>query len=132
MRACLSYKAHNRGLPATPRDGADVEIIGLLKSTLRFITRLPEEYFPYKTVTTSSGKGGELHACMQSSRRGPLRAQGKEKKLPACRRKTRPGIETERGICCSKNVRFLIDGLRACLGVVVAAGVPYMCIRIYK
>ncbi|PFH35082.1 Amylo-alpha-1,6-glucosidase [Besnoitia besnoiti] len=51
-----SDKAHNRGLPATPRDGAAVEIIGLLKSTLRFVTMLPEEFFPYKTVTTSAGQ----------------------------------------------------------------------------
>nr|CEL76447.1 TPA: glycogen debranching enzyme, putative [Toxoplasma gondii VEG] len=51
-----SEKAGNRGLPATPRDGAAIEIVGLLKSTLRFVTRLPESVFPYKTVTTSSGQ----------------------------------------------------------------------------
>ncbi|KAL8448053.1 hypothetical protein Emed_004052 [Eimeria media] len=43
-------KAGNKGQPATPRDGAAVEIIGLLKSALRFVTHLPEEVFPYSSV----------------------------------------------------------------------------------
>lgn len=48
-------QAHNKGIPATPRDGAAVEIIGLLKSTLRFVSSLPPEIFPYCSVVTPDG-----------------------------------------------------------------------------
>eukprot|EP00922_Rhytidocystis_sp_ex-Travisia-forbesii_P065765 GHVS01097680.1.p1 GENE.GHVS01097680.1~~GHVS01097680.1.p1 ORF type:complete len:1836 (-),score=266.89 GHVS01097680.1:358-5865(-) len=50
-----SHKAGNKGQPATPRDGAPVEIVGLLKSTLRFVNDLPIDVFPHKDVTLSNG-----------------------------------------------------------------------------
>ncbi|KAL8426778.1 hypothetical protein Efla_003372 [Eimeria flavescens] len=50
-----SEKAGNKGQPATPRDGAAVEIIGLLKSALRFVSRLPEDVFPHRSVVLENG-----------------------------------------------------------------------------
>jgi len=53
-----SAKAGNKGLPATPRDGADIEITGLLKSTLSWLDRLSTKgHFPFKGVqATVNGK----------------------------------------------------------------------------
>ncbi|GAA5860325.1 hypothetical protein JCM8547_003463 [Rhodosporidiobolus lusitaniae] len=53
-----SAKAGNKGLPGTPRDGAPVEITGLLKSALRWLAELSaQSKFPHKSVTaTIDGK----------------------------------------------------------------------------
>mmetsp|Transcript_12022 Transcript_12022/g.12090 ORF Transcript_12022/g.12090 Transcript_12022/m.12090 type:complete len:430 (-) Transcript_12022:15-1304(-) len=49
-----SPKAGNKGVPATPRDGASIEIIGLLYSSVDFFAKLFEEgKFPYQGVTLS-------------------------------------------------------------------------------
>ncbi|KAM9325243.1 glycogen debranching enzyme [Gastrophryne carolinensis] len=46
-----SERARNRGIPATPRDGSAVEIVGLSKSTVRWLTGLSEKgMYPYKGV----------------------------------------------------------------------------------
>lgn len=51
-----SVKAHSKGIPGTPRDGAVVEINGLLKSCLRFVIDLHERgLFQYTEVTKSDG-----------------------------------------------------------------------------
>jgi glycogen debranching enzyme len=50
-----SERAKNRGIPATPRDGAAVEIIGLLESTLRWLASSHEEgVYPFPGVTVGS------------------------------------------------------------------------------
>jgi glycogen debranching enzyme len=46
-----SEKAGTKGVPGTPRDGAPVEITGLLKSTLRWLDDLASSgQFPFKGV----------------------------------------------------------------------------------
>lgn len=51
-----SQKAGTKGVPGTPRDGAPVEIIGLLKSTLRWVSELVEQgKFPFKGVKATIG-----------------------------------------------------------------------------
>lgn len=58
-----SEKAGNKGLPATPRDGAPVEITGLLKSTLTWLDQLSAKgQFPFKGVDAT---GGFHNACVQ-------------------------------------------------------------------
>ncbi|KAK6484196.1 glycogen debranching enzyme-like isoform X1 [Huso huso] len=47
-----SERARNRGMPATPRDGSAVEIVGLSKSAVRWLVQLhKEKLFPYAAVT---------------------------------------------------------------------------------
>lgn len=48
----------NRGIPATPRDGAPIEITGLLKSTLRWLTSLHSKgLYPHAGVQLLSPNG---------------------------------------------------------------------------
>lgn len=50
-----SEKAGTKGVPGTPRDGAPVEITGLLKSTLRWLNELSGcGKFPFKGVEANS------------------------------------------------------------------------------
>eukprot|EP00743_Colponemidia_sp_Colp-15_P009529 GILK01010423.1.p1 GENE.GILK01010423.1~~GILK01010423.1.p1 ORF type:complete len:1716 (+),score=307.25 GILK01010423.1:79-5226(+) len=51
-----SQNAGNKGVPTTPRDGAPIEIIALLKSTLDWVTTLIKaNKFPFSEVTLESG-----------------------------------------------------------------------------
>ncbi|KAF7223093.1 glycogen debranching enzyme isoform X2 [Nothobranchius furzeri] len=44
-----SERARNKGMPATPRDGAAVEIVGLCKSAVRWVVELhAKKLFPYE------------------------------------------------------------------------------------
>ena len=52
-----STKGKNKGLPATPRPGANIEIIALIYSSLDFIINMGKNnYFKYKSVTLSNGE----------------------------------------------------------------------------
>jgi glycogen debranching enzyme len=50
-----SQRAGTKGVPGTPRDGAPIEITGLLKSTLRWLDQLSTAgKFPFKGVKATS------------------------------------------------------------------------------
>lgn len=50
-----SEKAGTKGIPGTPRDGAPIEIVGLVKSTLRWLDGLVRGgMFPFEGVVASS------------------------------------------------------------------------------
>jgi len=52
-----SVKAGSKGFPGTPRDGAPVEMIGMLYSTVRWLAQLYEQgKFKYEGVTLPDGK----------------------------------------------------------------------------
>lgn len=51
-----SERAGTKGIPGTPRDGAPVEITGLLKSTLSWLDKLASKgQFPFKGVEADTG-----------------------------------------------------------------------------
>ena len=51
-----SEKAGNKGLPATPRHGADIEIVGLSFAVLKFLdSSYKSRVFRYDSVVNSSG-----------------------------------------------------------------------------
>ncbi len=56
-----SEKARNKGVPATPRDGADVEIVGMVRSAVRFLDEAHSRgIYPYEGVDVNDGKSGKL------------------------------------------------------------------------
>lgn len=58
-----SEKAGSKGIPGTPRDGAAVELQGLLKSSLRFVNKMHKEgKFPYTEVEKPDGSKISLEA----------------------------------------------------------------------
>uniref|UniRef100_A0A8P4KHV3 Glycogen debranching enzyme n=1 Tax=Dicentrarchus labrax TaxID=13489 RepID=A0A8P4KHV3_DICLA len=56
-----STKAQNKGIPATPRDGSAVEIVGLCKSIVHWLVKLHNNgHFPYKAVNIR--RGGQTYS----------------------------------------------------------------------
>ncbi|CAI5759247.1 unnamed protein product [Candida verbasci] len=51
-----SEKAGNKGYPGTPRNGAPIELQGLLKSALRFVNKLSKDGLFYDSVEKEDGK----------------------------------------------------------------------------
>ena len=55
-----SEQAGSKGVPGTPRDGAAIEITGLLKSALRWVIELHAHgHFPWTEVNTTPGDNGQ-------------------------------------------------------------------------
>lgn len=54
-----SEKAGSKGVPGTPRDGSAIEIVGLLKSALRFVIELHNKGLFEKTSVKKSSTGAE-------------------------------------------------------------------------
>ena len=53
-----SELAGNKGKPATPRDGADVEIVALSKACISWLAELYlQGHYPYPGVTRTSSSG---------------------------------------------------------------------------
>ncbi|KAM7370254.1 hypothetical protein PAMP_011523 [Pampus punctatissimus] len=56
----MGERAHNKGIPATPRDGSAVELVGLCKSTVCWLVKLHKNgHFPYAAVTIRRGADNE-------------------------------------------------------------------------
>ncbi|RKP13656.1 glucanotransferase domain of glycogen debranching enzyme-domain-containing protein, partial [Piptocephalis cylindrospora] len=55
-----SDKAGNRGVPSTPRDGADVEIVGLVGAVVKWLASLSEKDFPHSGVQLAGGDGASI------------------------------------------------------------------------
>jgi glycogen debranching enzyme len=56
-----SEKAGSKGVPGTPRDGAAIEITGMLYSTLKWVTSLNQKgAYAYKEVKTADGQSVSL------------------------------------------------------------------------
>lgn len=52
-----SQKAGNKGVPATPRNGAPIEMTALLKCCIDFVIQLnTANKYPFDSVTTKTGK----------------------------------------------------------------------------
>ncbi|XP_026277583.1 glycogen debranching enzyme isoform X2 [Frankliniella occidentalis] len=53
-----SEKAHIRGKPATPRDGSAVELVGLSKMTVQWLSNMHRQgHYPYESVTHTNRDG---------------------------------------------------------------------------